>query len=185
MTQLTLRAMMLWLGFIQDAADKLFDGQEIDSIDEWLKLGYDNVNTLLWNVRKPGSGRQGEMISFKADINIHLTVFFVRHKNHTSWSMDYSDISVPNICAMRKQQEMESDKEKILNIQQLTWRISLRPLRQWSNTYVGYTYVMGCLPDKLRDQQVILCQFQNQKIQVTPMLLMRSKCQKKSSNNWA
>ena len=112
MTQLTLRAMMLWLGFIQDAADKLFDGQEIDSIDEWLKLVYDNVNTLLWNVRKPGSGRQGEMISFKADINIHLTVFFARHKYYTSWSMDYSDISVPNICAMRKQQEMESDKEK-------------------------------------------------------------------------
>ena len=57
MTQLTLRAIMLWLGFIQDAADKLFDRQEIESIDEWLKLGYDNVNTLLWNVQKPGSGR--------------------------------------------------------------------------------------------------------------------------------
>ena len=44
--------------------------------------------------------------------NLPLTFFFARHKNHTSWSVDYSDITVPKMCALKKQLEMESGKEK-------------------------------------------------------------------------
>ena len=44
-------------------------------------------------------------------MNLHLTVLFVHHKNHTGRSVDYSDINITNICALKKQQELDSDKK--------------------------------------------------------------------------
>ena len=102
---------MVRLGFSQDAADKIFNGQGIGLIDEWLNLDDDYVKTLLRNVWKPGGDRQYEMINFKEDMNLHLTVLFVHHKNHTGRSVDYSDINITNICALKKQQELDSDKK--------------------------------------------------------------------------
>ena len=77
MTQLVLRGVIVWCGFIQVASDKIFNWQVIDSIDEWLNLYNDYVNTLLRNVQKHGGGGQGGMISFKSEMNLRLTVFFV------------------------------------------------------------------------------------------------------------
>ena len=68
---------MVRLGFVQDAADRVFNGQGIDLIDEWLNLDNDGVKTLLRDVLKPSSGGQGDMISFNAVMNLHPTVFFV------------------------------------------------------------------------------------------------------------
>ena len=63
--QLTSRAMMVRLGFIQDAADKIFIVQGIHLIDECLNLDDDDVKTLIKNVWKPGDDGQGETMSFK------------------------------------------------------------------------------------------------------------------------
>ena len=51
------------------------------------------------------------MISSKAEMNLQLNVFLVFHKNHTSLSVDYSGITVPNIIALKKQPDMDSAKE--------------------------------------------------------------------------
>ena len=101
---------MMHLGFIQNTADNIFNGQGIDLIDEQLNLDNDDVKTLLRNVQKSSGGGQGEMIIFKVDMNLHLTVFFVRHKHCTSQSLDYDDITAPNICALKKQQYLELAK---------------------------------------------------------------------------
>ena len=76
------------MGFSRTWLKIFFNEQGIDSIDEWLNLGDDNANTLLRNIKKPGGGGQGEMIRFKVKINLHLTVFFISHKNRTSLSVD-------------------------------------------------------------------------------------------------
>ena len=110
--QLASRAMMVQLGFIQDAANEIFNGQGIDLIDEWLNLDNEDVKTLLWNVRKPVGGVQGEMISFKAEMKLHLTVSFVFLKRCASQSVDYGNTTVPNICALKKQIYLGSAKEK-------------------------------------------------------------------------
>ena len=111
MTQLTSKEMMVRLGFSQDAANEIFNGQGLDLINEWLNLDNNNVKKLLQKVQKPGGGGHGEMISFKAEMNFHLDIFFVRHKNRTSISVDYSDITVTNIRALKKQRYMELAKE--------------------------------------------------------------------------
>ena len=51
MTQLALREMVVRLGFSQDAADDIFNAKGIESIDEWLNLDNEYVNTLYWNVK--------------------------------------------------------------------------------------------------------------------------------------
>ena len=113
MTQLTWRAMIVRLGFSQDATADIFNGQGINLINEWSNLDDDNINTLLHNVRKPCGVRPGEMIIFKAEINLHLIFFFVCHKHCTSKLVEYGDINVPKKVWIRI-------SNRSLKIQQLT-----------------------------------------------------------------
>ena len=101
---------MVRLGFIHNAADDIYNGQGINLINKWSNLDDDDVKTLLWNVQKLGSGRPCEMIRFKSKMNLHLTVLFIHHKNRTIRLVNYGDITVPRIHALKKQQEMESTK---------------------------------------------------------------------------
>ena len=77
-----------------------------------MNLDNENVKTLLHNIQKPGGVGQGETLSFKTEMNLHITVYFIGHKNRTSLSVEYSEINVPNIHALKKQQDMELDMEK-------------------------------------------------------------------------
>ena len=51
--------MMVRLGFTDAAADEIYSGQGIDSIDEWANLDESNVTLLCRTVRKPGGGGDG------------------------------------------------------------------------------------------------------------------------------
>ena len=66
MTLLALRAVMVQLGFSQDASDEIFNGQGIYLIGELFNLYNDNVKTWICSFLKPGGGRQVDMIRFKA-----------------------------------------------------------------------------------------------------------------------
>ena len=101
MTIQTSRAMMVRLGFTEAAADEIYSGQGIDSIDEWANLDKSDVTSLCQTVRKPGGGGDGKMISYKAKMNLQAAVFFIYHKHRTSRTVDYTNITVPEICAMK------------------------------------------------------------------------------------
>ena len=128
MTQLTSREIMVRLGLSQNAVENIFNRQGINMIDEGYNLGDDDVKTLIRNFRKPGDGRPGDMISFKEEMNLHITVFFIHHKNCTSRSVDYSDITLQKDCALKKQQDMELTKDSKPEAPKIN-------LRDFSNTY--------------------------------------------------
>ena len=44
-------------------------------------------------------------------MNLCLNFLFVRHKHHTSRSVEYGDITIPHIFTLKKQQELDSAKE--------------------------------------------------------------------------
>ena len=141
MTQLTPRAIMVRLGFSQDADDKIFNGQGIDLIDEWLNLDDHYVKALIQNVRKPGGGGQGEIINFKVEMKLHLTVFLVCHKHRTSRSVDYSDITVQNMSYLKKQRDLESAKETNPE----TPTIDLRDVSRTYESMIQYLHgIRGC-----------------------------------------
>lgn len=102
---------MVRLGFNEAAADEIYGGQGIDSIEEWENFDEADVKSLCRTVRKPGGGGDGEMISYKAEMNLQLAVFFIHHKHRTSRTVDYADITVPKIRALKKQREVEALKE--------------------------------------------------------------------------
>ena len=79
MTIQSSRSMTVRLGFTETAADKIYSGQGIDSIDEWANLNENDVTSLCRTIRKPGGGGDGKTISYKAEMNLQAAVFFIYH----------------------------------------------------------------------------------------------------------
>ena len=90
---------MVRLEFTDATAGEISTGQGIDSIDEWAKFDADDVTSLLRTVRKLGGGGNGEMISYKAEMNLQAAVLFIHHKHRTRRTVDYANITVPKIKA--------------------------------------------------------------------------------------
>ena len=108
--------MLVRMGFSASAANGIYQRQGIDSIDEWANFNKDDVVSLLCSVRKPGVGRNGDIVGFKAELNIELAMFFIHNKTHTSRTVNYGDITVPTICALKKQREIEALKEPKIEV---------------------------------------------------------------------
>ena len=88
--------------FTDATAGEIYTGQGIDSIDEWANFDEDNVVSLLQTVRKLGKGGDGEMISYKLEMNLQAAVFFIHHKHRTRRTVDYANITVPRIRDLRR-----------------------------------------------------------------------------------
>ena len=101
---------MLRLVLYASAANEIYQRQGIESIDEWENFDKDDVFSLLRLVLKPGDGGNGEMVSFTAELNLQLAVFFIHHKIRTSRTVDYGDITVTAIFSLKKQHEKEAIK---------------------------------------------------------------------------
>ena len=110
MTLATSRQMLVRLGFSASAANDIYQWQGIDSIDEWANFDKNKVFYLIRLFRKPSSGGNGEMVGFKAELNLQLAVFFIHHKIRTSRTVDYGDITVTAIFSLKKQHEKEAIK---------------------------------------------------------------------------
>ena len=63
MTLVTSRYILVIMGYSASAANDIYQRQGIQSIDEWANFVKDKVLTLLCLVRKPGDGKNGEMVS--------------------------------------------------------------------------------------------------------------------------
>ena len=111
MTLATSRKMLVRLGFSTSAANDIYQRQGIDSVYEWANFDKDGIVFLLRSVRKPSGGRNGEMVYFKAELNLQLSVLFIHHKIRTNRTVDYGGIAVPAIRALKKKYEIEAIKE--------------------------------------------------------------------------
>ena len=90
---------------------KYISGREVESIDEWANFDKDGVVSLLRSVRKHGGGRNGEMVGFKAELNLQIAVFYIHHKIRSIRIVEYEDINVPVIRDLKKQRKIEAIKE--------------------------------------------------------------------------
>ena len=71
----------------------------------------DEKISLLCSVLKPGGGGNGEMVGFKVELNLQLVVFLIHHNIRTRRTVNYGDITIPNIHALKKKCEVEAIKE--------------------------------------------------------------------------
>ena len=107
----TSRQMLVHLGLSASATNDIYHRQGIDSIDEWEKFDKDNIFSLIHLVSKPGDGGNGEMVGFKAELNLQIAVFYIHHKIRTIRIVEYEDINVPVIRDLKKQRKIEAIKE--------------------------------------------------------------------------
>ena len=106
----TSRQMLVRLEFSASATNDIYQRQGIEFIDEWENFDKGDVFSLRRLVLQPGDGGNGEMVSFTAELNLQLAVFFIHHKIRTSRTVDYGDINVTAIFSLKKQQEKEAIK---------------------------------------------------------------------------
>ena len=111
MTLTASRHMLVCLVFSANASNDIYQNHGIYSIDECVDFDKDDVVSFLRSFRKQSGGRNVEMVSFKADLNIQLAMFFIYHKIRTIRTVDYGYITVPAIQTMKKQREIEAIKE--------------------------------------------------------------------------
>ena len=98
----TSRKILLRLVLYASTANEIYQRQGIESIEEWENFDKDDVFSLLRLVLKPGDGGNGEMVSFTAELNLQLAVFFIHHKTCTSRTVDYGDITIATILTLEK-----------------------------------------------------------------------------------
>ena len=75
--------MMADLGFVQGAADEVYTGQGVDSIQVMSELFRVDVESLMRIVRKPGGGGNGNAVPFVAERNFKTVCQMARHYHQT------------------------------------------------------------------------------------------------------
>ena len=113
-----MRTTLTHLGFTQDVAAMITNVKGVDSIDELKFLNDKEVEGLCNNIRKPGgmmpnpdAGAQGEPamirnpgqgVSARAENNLKLCCYFIRHHERISRSVTADQITLANVSALRE-----------------------------------------------------------------------------------
>ena len=151
-----MRTTLTRLGFTQDVAATITNVQGVDSIDELKFLNDKEVEGLCNNIRKPGgmmpnpdAGAQGEPamirnpeqgVSARAENNLKLCCYFIRHCERISRSVTVDQITLANIRALHDLRDAEInhiDPEPMPK---------LMDSKNWPKTMEGIVeYLRGCL----------------------------------------
>ena len=151
-----MRAAFVRLGFSQAGAVAMVDEQGIDSLDELKWLDDDAIETVCSVVRKPGgqipnpnAGAAGQpqmipnpgtQVSVRAEGNLKLACYCVRHRERISRACDIPSITLQNVRALRDLKRQEEDHEDVEVPENLI------NARNWPKTVEGIReYFRGCL----------------------------------------
>jgi hypothetical protein len=111
-----LRTALARVGFTAPVAINITDVENIDSLEELKLLSSDDVETLCKTLRSPGGlvnnpnagiagqppqiRNPGRHVSARAEKNMKLTTYFLRHQDHCSRTAQAADITLLNIRPM-------------------------------------------------------------------------------------
>lgn len=130
----TVTDMLVNLGFNAQAAAAIVNDQGYDTLDELELLTDEEVISLCKNVRKPtGNTRAGRAITLKAENNLKLACYMLRHYKRTSRTPDPADVTVDAIrelADLKKQEKKHEDKEPP-TIKPSDWVATFELLTEW------------------------------------------------------
>ena len=101
MTARAMTAMYVRLGFSANASSKLVVNQGMDDLQELGLLSDKEVDTLMKAVKTPGGAAIGELVSMRANTNLKLACFFIRHKDRTSRACTPATVTLAKIRTLR------------------------------------------------------------------------------------
>ena len=151
MATVAMRSALERLGFTAQAASAITDAQGIDSLDELRVLDDSKVENLCKVVRHPGgvdAGRRadnGHQVSLRAENNLKLACFYVRHQHRVSRVPQATGITLESVRALRQLKENEKAHEEpgeAPKIDATNWPKTLEALEEYLRGHLGVTKVL-------------------------------------------
>ena len=105
--------MLEHMGFTPETAQLVTGDQGIDSVDELRNLDDVKASNLCqvlchpWGTNAAGAADPGTKVSARAEDNLKLAIYFVKHQDLVSWTVIIGDITLTNACKLIKQCDTE------------------------------------------------------------------------------
>ena len=147
------RTALIRIGFVEAAAQALTDDQGIDSLDEIRILSDDDIANLCKLLRRPGGvvlgavnaagnpvPNPGIQVSARAETNLKLTAFYLRHKVRTGRVVAPADVTLASIRSLRELREFEDtykSSEDVPTINDKDWPKTMETILEYLRSYLG------------------------------------------------
>jgi hypothetical protein len=149
-----MRDMFRGLGVSDNACISMVDEQGIDDLDELRVLKDSEVTNLCKVVRRPGGmlepvgGRpslpdHGEMVSLRAENNIKLACFWLRHRIRVGRTTAIGDVTLARVREVRDLRDNEDKYESLTKpvINEKDWPKTMEAIEEWLRGTYGQTKI--------------------------------------------
>ena len=151
-----LRAALIRVGLNGAAADAFMadDGGGLNTIASFADLTPSETTELCRTIRRPGGEGQaaagaqpqpnlGHAVSFRAETNLKLMVYYLRHRLRTSRALAAADVTIDNISALKPRKDFEKDHEDAdpPKINPRNWPKTIEGLEEWLRNCLGVSKV--------------------------------------------
>ena len=148
-----IRTALARIGFVDAAAQALTEEQGIDSLDEIKILSDDDIANLCKLLRRPGGvvpgvvnaagnavPNPGIQVNARAETNLKLVAFFLRHKVRTGRMVTPADVTLPSVRNLRELRDFESTykpSEDVPTINDKDWPKTMETILEYLRSYLG------------------------------------------------
>ena len=151
MANVAMRSAFQRLGFTVEAATRITDTQGIDSVEELLLLTDHDVENLCKALKRPGGTIQvaganqpdpGVQVSLRAETNMKLACYFLRHRVRISRVSHAADITIANTRSVREMKLTEENHENPSDpptISHKDWPKTMEAIEEYLRNYLGET----------------------------------------------
>ena len=151
MANVAMRSAFQRLGFSIEAATRITDTQGIDSVEELQLLTDSDVENLCKALKRPGGTIQvaganqpdpGVQVSLRAETNLKLACYFLRHRIRTSRVSHAQDITIANTRSVREMKLTEENHENPSDpptISHKDWPKTMEAIEEYLRNYLGET----------------------------------------------
>ena len=155
MASVAMRSALVRLGCSNEAATAIVDDQGIDDLDELRVLKDDEIGNLCKVVRRPGGTMNdgngnpipatGNPVSFRAENNIKLAAYWLRHQVRVSRETATADITLASVRSTRHLRDLEAqrgdDEPKEPTIDPKDWPKTIEAIEEYFRSSYGITNI--------------------------------------------
>jgi hypothetical protein len=134
------------MGFTPEAAQLVTGDQGIDSVDELRNLDDDKASNLCRVLRRPGgtnaagAADPGTKVSARAEDNLKLAIYYVKHQDRVSRTVNIGDITLTNVRKLIKQRDTEknhTDPDTTPAIDSKDWPKTMEAVEEYLRQFRG------------------------------------------------
>ena len=154
-----IRTALGYLGFTGAAQIFITDAQGLNTLEEFRILTDSKVESLVKVIRRPGGTiadpapgaapdihilNPGVTVSLRAEYNLKLTCYFLRHKHKTSCTVTTNDITLANVRALRDFKVWEDTRDDPSALELTArpdWPKAFEVIQEWLKSCLGVTKI--------------------------------------------